>query len=253
MTGWLARCDPRARLAMCVSWAIVTMAVSGWRAQVAVLAVVLSAACTSAAPRRVARIVVTLALMGVFTWALDIALSPGPRLVAQWPAWVPASRAGVAAGGAAALRIVTAGLLGAVTLWSTTRDEAMDLAADVLRPLRRVPALRGLDVTVGLAAATVPLLAEEARDLELAVRFSGRPRRPGWRGRLDAARDLGIPLIIGTLHRAETLSRALEVRGYVPGARRTRLSAFTPRRVDIVWTVVSTVSAIAVLVAGTFR
>ncbi len=213
MTGWLARRDPRARWGSTVLWLVLAAWPLSRPAQVMVLALTVAMAFSASPARRALRWCGAFAAMGVLTWVLDIALSPGPRAVATWPAWVPVSKAGVPAGFAAAIRVMTLGVTGALAMAATTRDEAMDLAAWVLAPCRRVPGLRGLDLSAGLAVASVPLVMEELRDLRLAARFSGRARPAGWRGRLAETGDFGVPLLVGTLHRAAaTLSHALEAR-----------------------------------------
>lgn len=247
MTGWLARRDPRVRLAMGATWMILALLPMGARGQAAVLVILVIAIVTTARPAQFARWLASFAALGALTWLLDIALSPGPRLTDQWPAWAPGSRAGVSAGLGAAVRVISLGLLGAACLAATTRDEAMDVAAMLLGPLRVVPGLRGIDLSAGLAAATVPLIAEEARDLRVAARFTGGARPPGWRGRVALAQDLAVPLVLGTVQRAETLSRALEARGYVPGARRTRLTGYRVRPADWAALTASTVAAGAVV------
>jgi energy-coupling factor transport system permease protein len=159
------------------------------------------------------------------TILLNTLLTPGPRLVASWPAWIPLSRPGFFGGLFAAARVAELSAVGLLVAARVAPEEIADVTGALLRPLGRLPGLRGLDMTVSLAIASVGLLAEEARDLALAARFRGRRAR-GWRARLDEARSLAAPLFVGTIRRAETTALALELRGYVPGRPRTRLTTY---------------------------
>jgi energy-coupling factor transporter transmembrane protein EcfT len=159
---------------------------------------------------------VPLALTGVFAWTLNLYLTPG-RPIAGWPAWfgrVP-TQEGLVLGALLELRLVgaLAAVLGLRAAWPGER--AADEAARWLRPLARIGVpVAEARVLTGLALRFAPLLREEgvriARVQDL--RAGRRPR--GLEEWFTRRRALAVPVLVGSLERAERVAMALEARHY---------------------------------------
>ncbi|MBI5016419.1 MAG: energy-coupling factor transporter transmembrane protein EcfT [Deltaproteobacteria bacterium] len=159
----------------------------------------------------------------VFTIALHGLTSRGESV---WPfplGSVDVTWQGLGHGAGVSAQLATAvGFSSLLTL--TTNPVALVWALERLAsPLQRL----GLPVgefclTILLAIRFLPILREEAERLTIALRARGLdPGTGGLRERVRNLTPLVVPLFQQVFGRAETLARAMEVRGYRPGAPRT--------------------------------
>ncbi len=155
-----------------------------------------------------------LAVLGLVLVLAGIARLPaGPLLRATAPALVTAAAAGLYqwwARDAATALATAAGLaalvLAAVVVTSTTPvDRMMDVAARLVRPLRRVGlTAETFALAVGLVLRTIPALATTVGEVRDAARARGLERSP---------RAWLSPLAVRTVRRARDTGEALAARG----------------------------------------
>jgi energy-coupling factor transporter transmembrane protein EcfT len=158
----------------------------------------------------------TLAVGLALGGALNLYLTPG-RPLGGWPVLLgrAPTEEGAAMGWLLALRMLGAyaALQGLRAAW--TGEQAADAAARALAPLERlrVP-VREARAMLGLALRFAPLLRTEARRLARVqdLRAGRAPR--GAREWLQRRRAATVPLMVGSLERAERVALALEARHY---------------------------------------
>ena len=150
-------------------------------------------------------------------WALNLYLTPGRVLAGPWPVLFghAPTADGLVLGLLLALRMTgaIAALQGLRAVWPG--EQAADVAARALAPLERVRVpVREARAMVGLALRFVPLLRAEARRIARVQDLrAGRPPR-GAREWLQRRRAATLPLMVGSLERAERVALALEARHY---------------------------------------
>jgi energy-coupling factor transporter transmembrane protein EcfT len=156
------------------------------------------------------------------TLVLNAFTEPGPALCRWGP--IAVTRTGLVAGAERAARLVGLVAVG----WLATRDLGLerlaDLAARATWPLERWwPRLAGLGLALGLAVRFLPEIQHEIARLKLAAAARPSPaaaRRPRWgQGRIAGLEPLFLPLLAGTVRRAEEVARTLDARGYGSGPR----------------------------------
>lgn len=140
-----------------------------------------------------------------------------------------------------------------LTLTTTTTGltHGLEMLLAPLRPLK-VPG-HEIAMTLAIALRFVPTLAEELeRILKAQVSRGADFDRPGRLAFLRRAFQLVpvvVPLFVSTFRRAEDLVLAMEARGYVAGAGRTRLAPLHTTRLD--WIGLPVVLAYALAIALT--
>lgn len=113
--------------------------------------------------------------------------------------------------------------------------------------LNRIGVSYKISYAVALALRYIPDIQREYRDISLAQQARGTEMSSKARlvDRLKAASSILIPLILSSMERIETISNAMELRGFGKGAKRTWYSARSFSRADIISIVVCVLLMIA--------
>ena len=133
--------------------------------------------------------------------------------------------------------------------WLMGTTESMILIRGIstfFRPLKKWLPGEEVALVMGMALRFFPLLLEEANEIALAQRARGvifRGRR--WRRKLKGLISMVIPLFLSTLRRSGELARAMEARGFVPGAFRTSHAELAWAREDTLTVVFSSLFLLA--------
>jgi|SRR5690554_4789209 len=130
------------------------------------------------------------------------------------------------------LRLINLILIG---VWLMKTTESMELIqgfTSLLAPLRRFIPVGAIALVLGLALQFLPLLAVEAQEITMAQRARGLNFHGGLWRKVKGLVYLVVPLFLSTLRRAAELAQAMEVRGFIPGARRSSYSALTWKTAD---------------------
>ena len=107
--------------------------------------------------------------------------------------------------------------------------------------LSRIGVSYRISYAVALALRYIPDIQREYRDISLAQQARGTEmsKKASLVDRLKAASTILIPLILSSMERIETISNAMELRGFGKGKKRSWYSARKFRTLDIVFMVVS--------------
>jgi len=101
--------------------------------------------------------------------------------------------------------------------------------------LNRIGVSYRISYAVALALRYIPDIQREYRDISLAQQARGTEmsKKASLVNRLKAASSILIPLILSSMERIETISNAMELRGFGKGKQRTWYSARKFSRMDI--------------------
>ena len=101
--------------------------------------------------------------------------------------------------------------------------------------LSRIGVSYRISYAVALALRYIPDIQREFRDISLAQQARGTEmsKKASLVNRLKAASTILIPLILSSMERIETISNAMELRGFGKGAKRTWYSGRNFSRMDI--------------------
>ncbi|SHE80197.1 energy-coupling factor transport system permease protein [Desulforamulus putei DSM 12395] len=142
-------------------------------------------------------------------------------------------------------------ILSTMLLTMTTTPMNLTAALEkLLQPLKKfgVPA-HELAMMMTIALRFVPTLLEEAEAVMKAQQARGGSVSTGnLNQRLRASVALLVPLLAGSIRRADELAMAMEARGYRGDTGRTRLKQFKYRPVDII--VLTVLIALTIVVAA---
>lgn len=107
--------------------------------------------------------------------------------------------------------------------------------------LSRIGVSYRVSYAVSLALRYIPDIQREYRDISLAQQARGTEmsKKASLTNRLKAASSILIPLILSSMERIETISNAMELRGFGKGAKRTWYSSRKFSRMDILCMAVS--------------
>ena len=107
--------------------------------------------------------------------------------------------------------------------------------------LSRIGVSYRISYAVALALRYIPDIQREYRDISLAQQARGTEmsKKASLVDRLKAASTILIPLILSSMERIETISNAMELRGFGKGKKRSWYSARKFRPVDIIFMAVS--------------
>ena len=107
--------------------------------------------------------------------------------------------------------------------------------------LNRIGVSYRVSYAVSLALRYIPDIQREYRDISLAQQARGTEmsKKASLVNRLKAASSILIPLILSSMERIETISNAMELRGFGKGAKRTWYSSRKFSRADILCMAVS--------------
>ena len=102
--------------------------------------------------------------------------------------------------------------------------------------LNRIGVSYKISYAVALALRYIPDIQREYRDISLAQQARGTEmsKKASLVNRLKAASSILIPLILSSMERIETISNAMELRGFGKGVKRTWYSGRKFSRMDIV-------------------
>ena len=108
--------------------------------------------------------------------------------------------------------------------------------------LNRIGVSYKISYAVALALRYIPDIQREYRDISLAQQARGTEmsKKASLVDRLKAASSILIPLILSSMERIETISNAMELRGFGKGTKRTWYSGRKFSRMDIISIVVCT-------------
>ena len=109
--------------------------------------------------------------------------------------------------------------------------------------LNRIGVSYKISYAVALALRYIPDIQREYRDISLAQQARGTEmsKKASLVNRLKAASSILIPLILSSMERIETISNAMELRGFGKGAKRTWYSGRKFSKLDVISIVVCTV------------
>ena len=115
--------------------------------------------------------------------------------------------------------------------------------------LSRIGVSYRISYAVSLALRYIPDIQREYRDISLAQQARGTEmsKKANLVDRLKAASSILIPLILSSMDRIETISNAMELRGFGKGAKRTWYSSRKFSKMDILCMAVSLLLLIASL------
>lgn len=101
--------------------------------------------------------------------------------------------------------------------------------------LSRIGVSYRISYAVALALRYIPDIQREYRDISLAQQARGTEmsKKASLVNRLKAASSILIPLILSSMERIETISNAMELRGFGKGAKRTWYSGRNFSKMDI--------------------
>lgn len=223
MTGLsLSRSDPRARLFLLVAYSLALFLANAWWVYLGLAAVGVWAVWTGRESwSGLRKIILPVAVLAAGLLAFHLVLTPGRPLFvfAGWQFTYP----GLALGGRVALRLILLVMVAAAVSGTTSPVALSQAVGWWLKPLGRIGLpVADLSLMLGLALTFIPVIKAEADRLVLAQRARGidlqgglwwlQPR--GWSAML-------IPLLVGTVRRAENLALAMENRKFRPGQTRT--------------------------------
>ncbi|MCI6272009.1 MAG: energy-coupling factor transporter transmembrane protein EcfT [Erysipelotrichaceae bacterium] len=123
------------------------------------------------------------------------------------------------------------------TLTATTKPLDLTLGIeDLLIPLKRfkVPA-HEIAMLISIALRFIPDLIDETQRIMKAQASRGVDIQEGkFKEKIMAILSLIVPLFVSALQRAEDLANAMEARGFVPGAKRTRYKVLKMKYYDYI-------------------
>jgi len=167
----------------------------------------------------------------LFTAVLHVFMTPGEAT------WIPyATRQGVMGGATVACQLMMAIWISTITTLTTSPLDTVWALEWYMKPLKymNVPTDE-IALVVMLAIRFIPLLFEETERIIKAQKARGVDLESS--GIVHKVRSL-VPVIVPLLHsvfrRADDLAVALTLRGYTPGAVRTRMKEFAMHRTDYV-------------------
>lgn len=107
--------------------------------------------------------------------------------------------------------------------------------------LSRIGVSYRISYAVALALRYIPDIQREYRDISLAQQARGTEmsKKASLVNRLKAASSILIPLILSSMERIETISNAMELRGFGKGKKRTWYSGRTFSKMDVLAMIVS--------------
>jgi energy-coupling factor transport system permease protein len=194
----LHRADPRLKLLVCATLAILAFAAGNWlRLAVAAALLIPLAAAARLGPAWVVRTLWPLRWLLLFTLLLHLLLSPGYTLFGM--TWL--SRDGLLRGLLICSQLGVAALAAALLTFTTTAERTAEACGWLLSPLARLGCpVRHWQELMALVLRFFPLLQGELRDTAVAG-------RGGWSLRVNAWEERLLPLFDRLVARADALAR----------------------------------------------
>ena len=121
--------------------------------------------------------------------------------------------------------------------------------------LNRIGVSYRISYAVALALRYIPDIQREYRDISLAQQARGTEmsKKASLIDRLKAVSSILVPLVLSSVERIETISNAMELRGFGKGKKRTWYSARKFSKMDILFIAVSIVLMLASLLLTYFN
>lgn len=250
------RLDPRAKLLATLLLSAAIMSAQSILASIFMLAVMLAIAGLARISLRyliggLRPVVGFLIFVSIFQLLFNTRPDAAPRVLFEWQ-FLRITQLGVQTVISNVFRVACFIFLASLLTMTTKTTQLAHAIEMLLHPFRRfgVPA-HEIALIVTIALRFVPTLAEELETVMKAQASRGgefttsRWTRPDKIAR--ARLPLIVPLFVSAFRRAEDLVLAMEARGYVGGANRTRFVQFKATALDYV--VVFLAAALAVVVA----
>ena len=125
-----------------------------------------------------------------------------------------------------------------IIIISTTKPYYLTLAIEsLLRPLKivRLP-IHEISIMISIALRFIPTFILESQIIFKAQISRGVDFKSGnIKRRLTSIISVIIPLFLSSFQKAEDLANAMDVRGYIPGAKRTKLNKLKIKGCDIIY------------------
>lgn len=141
-------------------------------------------------------------------------------------------------------------------LTATTKPLDLTLAIeDLLAPLKRfgVPA-HEIAMMISIALRFIPTLIEETERIMKAQASRGVDLKEGkFKEKIMAILSLIVPLFVSSFQRAEDLADAMEARGYVPSAKRTRYKQLKRTFKDYVMIAIVLILLVGLIVMAVYK
>jgi len=215
------RLDPRVKIASVVVLGVLTFRASAGAAIPITLLLASLTALSRLRPRHLLDALRPLAVFAGLLFLIHLFSTDGQALASLSAGPFRITREGLKQGGFVVWQFFALVWMG-VLLTMTTGPSGMVTALEkLLSPLKvlRVPT-QDLAVMVSLALRFLPTLLEELEKGKTARLARGADFEAGGpAGRLKATASLVVPLLLGSVRRAEDLAEAMEARGYARGPR----------------------------------
>lgn len=215
------RLDPRVKILAVVVLGVLTFQASAGAAALISLFLAVLAALSRLRPRLLLASLRPLLAFGVLLFLIHLFFTDGQASAALSAGPLKVTREGFRQGAFVAWQFFALVFLGALLTMTTGPSDLVAALEKILSPLKvlRVPT-QDLAVMVSLALRFLPTLLEELDKLKTARLARGADFEAGGPvERLKAAASLAVPLLLGSIRRAEDLAEAMEARGYARGPR----------------------------------
>ena len=229
----VAALDPRARLStIAILMLIVPFLHKGWQFLGLAAALTILSLLARVRLRAILRGVGALTVLIVMSFLLQLLLAPGEPLARWGPFKI--SSTGLRFGALLAGRLVLLAALSALLGALASPLELAGALEGLLGPLARLGLpIRRLALVIGVALRFVPELQREAGRIARAQAVRGAPISGSLSRRLRRLLAVLIPLLLGSLRRAERLAEALEARCYSEDRPRNSLKPTRLSPVDL--------------------
>jgi energy-coupling factor transport system permease protein len=226
--------DPRLKIAVCICYIVSLFLVQDFYGYIIVAAAIAGVIAASRVPPRfILRGLRPILIIILFTFALNIFMTPGDVLWER--GWLHVTREGLYTAFFMALRLILL-IIGSSLLTLTTKPMKLtDGIESLLAPAKRLGApVHELAMMMSIALRFIPTLLEETDKIMKAQQARGADFETGsiFR-RAKALVPILIPLFVGAFRIAQDLAMAMESRCYRGGEGRTKLNALVFRRRDL--------------------
>lgn len=145
-------------------------------------------------------------------------------------------KAGVEKAGFIFFRVVVVIIISSLLTWTTTSIDLNNGFESVIRPLKIVRINTAvIAMMLSLVLRFVPTLLEESGKIMKSQASRGADFREGkLRDKIRQIISLLVPMFVISFKRAEDLANAMESRGYIIGAPRTKLDEMKIKYIDII-------------------
>src|SRR5690606_12569679 len=148
------------------------------------------------------------------------------------------------------LRIVSVMIIASLLTFTTSTIELNDGLESLMKPLRLIKIPTNIfSMMISLTLRSIPTLLEETEKILKAQTSRGADfAESSFKDKIGQIIALLIPVFVISFNRADDLSNAMEARGYIIGAPRTKIDAYKIDTKDIVTMVLMSILLISVVV-----